>query len=100
MQKDLQIETAQAVFLLLQPLQSGFAKGTALSVVLLWKSRGKPTFSKVDKLQGRGVLASKTPCLVQTPCAKTPEFGEAEFLDSMPVSALGTGVLISEFSAS
>ena len=25
------------------------------------------------------VLASKYSCLVQTPCAKTPEFGEAEF---------------------
>ena len=36
----------------------------------------------------------------QQPCAKAKEFGEAEFLDSMPVSALGTGVLISEFSAS
>ena len=31
------------------------------------------------------VLASKYSCLVQTPCAKTPEFGEAEFWGSMPV---------------
>ncbi|MBO8458305.1 MAG: hypothetical protein IAA81_08800 [Spirochaetes bacterium] len=51
-------------------------------------------------------MAQKQSSLVQTPCAKTPEFGEAEFWDSMPVlalecfSAYGTGVLISEFSVS
>ena len=31
---------------------------------------------------------------------KAQEFCKAEFLDSMPVSALGTGVLISEFGES
>ena len=51
-------------------------------------------------------MAPEPPCLVQTPCAKTPEFGEAEFLDGLPVFALEcfsaneTGVLISEFSVS
>ena len=34
------------------------------------------------------VLASKKPSLVQLPCAKTREFGEAEFSDCLPVSAL------------
>ena len=32
------------------------------------------------------VLASKKPSLVQLPCAKTREFGEAEFSDCLPVS--------------
>ena len=35
----------------------------------------------------------------QQPCAKAQEFCKAEFLDSLPVSALETGVLISEFSS-
>ena len=61
---------------------------------------------KQGKLQGRGVLAPEPPCLVQTPCAKTAEFGFAEFWDCTPVSALvcvfacGTGILIGEFSVS
>ena len=33
-------------------------------------------------------MASKKPSLVQLPCAKTREFGEAEFSDYLPVSAL------------
>ena len=33
-------------------------------------------------------MASKKPSLVQLPCAKTREFGEAEFSDCLPVSAL------------
>ena len=33
------------------------------------------------------LLASKKPSLVQLPCAKTREFGEAEFSDCLPVSA-------------
>ena len=33
-------------------------------------------------------MASKYSCLTQTPCAKTREFGEAEFSDCLPVSAL------------
>ena len=32
-------------------------------------------------------MASKKPSLVQLPCAKTREFGEAEFSDCLPVSA-------------
>ena len=32
-------------------------------------------------------MASKYSCLTQTPCAKTREFGEAEFSDCLPVSA-------------
>ena len=57
-------------------------------VLLLLKKQGNSTFCKVVKLQGRGVLASKYSCLAQTPCAKTREFGEAEFSDCLPVSAL------------
>ena len=33
-------------------------------------------------------MASKKPSLVQLPCAKTREFGEAEFSDCLPVSDL------------
>ena len=72
-------------------------------------------------------MASKYSWFVQTPCAKTPEFGEAEFWDCTPVScctnalcqnckklrflrlyagfrlgvifAYGTGNLIAEFSS-
>ena len=53
---------------------------------LLWKSRGNSTFSKVVKLQGKGVLALKYSCLVQTPCAKTAK--SCAFCDSLPVLAL------------
>ena len=35
------------------------------------KAGENSTFSKVVKLQGRGVLAPEPPCLVQMPCAKT-----------------------------
>ena len=52
-------------------------------------------------------MAPEPPCLVQTPCAKTPEFGEAEFWGLFAgfrplecFSANETGVLISEFSVS
>ena len=33
-------------------------------------------------------MASKKLSIVQLPCAKTREFGEAEFSDCLPVSAL------------
>ena len=65
---------------------AGFLWHRALLWLLL-KKQGNSTFSKVVKLQGRGVLASKYSCLAQTPCAKTREFGEAEFSDCLPVSA-------------
>ena len=94
----------------------------------LLESKGNFAFKKAGKIQGRGVLAPEQPSLVQLPCAKTQEFCKAEFLDStpvsalfppccasyangtgnlfpdsranMPVSALETGILIPEFSAS
>ena len=56
-------------------------------VLLLLKKQGNSTFCKVVKQKGRDVLASKKPSLVQLPCAKTREFGEAEFSDCLPVSA-------------
>ena len=56
--------------------------------MLLLKKQGNSTFCKVVKQKGRDVLASKKPSLVQLPCAKTREFGFAEFSDCLPVSAL------------
>ena len=51
-------------------------------------------------------MASKKLSIVQLPCAKTREFGEAEFSDYLPVFALECfsaneiGILITEFSVS
>ena len=54
-------------------------------------------------------MASKKPSLVQLPCAKTREFGEAEFSDCLPVSASvcvfafdtgGLGLLLGAFGRS
>ena len=53
-----------------------------------FKKAGKFYFLQSSQTKGRGVLASKMPSLVQLPCAKTREFGEAEFSDCLPVSAL------------
>ena len=96
-----------------------------------FKKAGKFYFLQSSQTKGRGVLLHLvTPVLsaavckssrirhspnsgtvrrfpvLPTPCAKTREFGEAEFSDCLPVFALEcfsaneTGVLISEFSAS
>ena len=55
------------------------------------QSFGFAAFKKAGKFyflqSSQNVLASKKPSLVQLPCAKTREFGEAEFSDCLPVSA-------------
>ena len=58
--------------------------------ILYWllEKQGKLYFLQSSQTKGRDVLASKKPSLVQLPCAKTREFGEAEFSDCLPVSAL------------
>ena len=53
-----------------------------------FKKAGKFYFLQSSQTKGRDVLASKKPSLVQLPCAKTREFGEAEFSDCLPFSAL------------
>ena len=73
-------------------------------MVLLWKSRGKPTFSKtlqfraapknaVHFLYGaalhRPALLRLVTSVFQKPCAKAKEFGEAEFLGWFAGSRLG-----------
>ena len=54
----------------------------------LLEKQGKLYFLQSSQTKGRGVLAQKQSSLVQLPCAKTREFGEAEFSDCLPVSAL------------
>ena len=54
-----------------------------------FKKAGKFYFLQSSQnIRERRFLASKKPSLVQLPCAKTREFGEAEFSDCLPVSAL------------
>ena len=57
-----------------------------------FKKAGKFYFLQSSQTKGRDVLASKKPSLVQLPCAKTREFGEAEFSDCLPVSCFTNAV--------
>ena len=76
------------------------------SCIGFWKSKANSTFCKVVKQKGEACFCVWKLLFYQQPCAKAQEFCKAEFLDSTSVLALecffvyGTGVLISEFSAS
>ena len=80
-----------------QPLQPWFVKETAFFFAKAQNLRIRLAPNSWDSYAGffvaqSFVLASKKPSLVQLPCAKTREFGEAEFSDCLPVSCFTNAV--------